>query len=104
MPTMRWPIASRLSTIATIAARETAAAINGRKAMSKSPWALASVALGALLLSSAASADTFAYIGNADSNDISVFHVEPASGEVKQLQTVPFPGVGKPGSSTPMAI
>ena len=49
-------------------------------------------------------ADTFAYIGNADSNDISVFHVEPSNGAVKAVETVPFPGVEKPGSSTPLAV
>jgi len=56
------------------------------------------------LASSGAAADTFAYVGNADGNDISVFHVEPASGEIKAVETAPFPGVEKPGSSTPLAI
>ncbi len=50
--------------------------------MSKSPSAIASIALTAALLSNAASADTFAYIANADSNDISVFRVQPSSGKV----------------------
>src|SRR5215813_5820283 len=74
----------------------------GGKTMSKS--ALASVVLLAMLVASRASADTFAYIGNADSNDISVFRVEPSSGEIKPVETVPLPGVEKPGSSTPLAV
>ncbi|CCE12152.1 conserved exported hypothetical protein [Bradyrhizobium sp. STM 3843] len=49
-------------------------------------------------------AETFAYIGNADSNDISVFRLDPATGEMAPVQTAAFPGVEKPGSSTPLAI
>ncbi|WP_187436210.1 lactonase family protein [Bradyrhizobium hipponense] len=48
-------------------------------------------------------AETFAYIGNADSNDISVFKMD-AGGEMVPLQTAAFTGVEKPGSSTPLAI
>jgi 6-phosphogluconolactonase len=72
--------------------------------MSKSPSAVASIALTAALLSSAASADTFAYVANADSNDISVFRVEPSSGKAEAVETVSFPGVEKAGSSTPLAV
>jgi hypothetical protein len=67
-------------------------------------FAIASVAMIAALSPRAASADTFAYVANADSNDLSVFHVEPASGVVKAVETVPFPGVEKAGSSTPLAL
>lgn len=48
-------------------------------------------------------ADTFAYVGNADSNDISVFKMAE-SGEMTLVQTAAFTGVEKPGSSTPLAI
>ncbi|MBC9882039.1 beta-propeller fold lactonase family protein [Bradyrhizobium sp. INPA01-394B] len=48
-------------------------------------------------------AETFAYVGNADSNDISVFKVAD-NGEMTLVQTAAFPGVDKPGSSTPLAI
>jgi len=48
-------------------------------------------------------AETFAYVGNADSNDISVFKIAE-SGEMTQVQTAAFAGVEKPGSSTPLAI
>jgi 6-phosphogluconolactonase len=72
--------------------------------MSKSLFAIASAAVIAALSPRDASADTFAYIANAASNDISVFHVEPSSGAVKAVETVPFPGIEKPGSSTPLAV
>jgi 6-phosphogluconolactonase len=48
-------------------------------------------------------AETFAYVGNADSNDISVFKLAE-SGEMTPVQTAAFTGVEKPGSSTPLAI
>ncbi|MDI2073222.1 beta-propeller fold lactonase family protein [Bradyrhizobium sp. Mp27] len=48
-------------------------------------------------------AETFAYVGNADSNDISVFKLAE-SGEMTPVQTAAFTGVDKPGSSTPLAI
>jgi 6-phosphogluconolactonase len=72
--------------------------------MSKSPSVVASIALTAALLSSTASAETFAYVANADSNDISVFRIAPSSGKVEAVETVAFPGVEKPGSSTPLAV
>ena len=79
-------------------------AIYGKKTMSKSPSAVASIALTAALLSSAASADTFAYVANADSHDISVFRVEPSSGKTDAVETVPFSGEERAGSSTPLAV
>lgn len=48
-------------------------------------------------------AETFAYVGNADSNNISVFKMTE-SGEMTPVQTAAFTGVDKPGSSTPLAI
>ncbi|MET3912910.1 6-phosphogluconolactonase [Bradyrhizobium sp. S3.3.6] len=48
-------------------------------------------------------AETFAYVGNADSNDISVFKIAE-NGEMTPVQTAAFTGVEKPGSSTPLAI
>jgi 6-phosphogluconolactonase len=72
--------------------------------MSTSKSAFAAIILAAALVAGGACADTFAYIGNADSNDISVFRIEPTGGEIKPMETVPLPGVEKPGSSTPLAI
>jgi 6-phosphogluconolactonase len=51
----------------------------------------------------ASMAETFAYIGNADSNDISVFKLA-GNGEMTPVQTAALTGVDKPGSSTPLAI
>jgi 6-phosphogluconolactonase len=48
-------------------------------------------------------AETFAYVGNADSNDISVFKLSD-NGEMTAVQTIAFTGVEKPGASTPLAI
>jgi len=48
-------------------------------------------------------ADTFAYVGNADSNDISVFKIAE-NGEMTLVQTAAFTGIEKPGASTPLAI
>lgn len=48
-------------------------------------------------------ADTFAYVGNADSNSISVFKIAE-NGEMTPVQTAAFTGVEKPGASTPLAI
>jgi 6-phosphogluconolactonase len=70
----------------------------------RSQTAMMSIALIATLLTGRASADTYAYIANAESNDISVFYVEASSGEIQPVQTVPFPGIEKAGSSTPLAI
>ncbi len=50
-----------------------------------------------------AMAATFAYVGNADSNDISVFDMA-ADGTMTPVQTIAFPGVETPGASTPLAI
>lgn len=67
---------------------------------------LVTALVSALALFSGARAgmtETFAYIGNADSNDISVFKIAE-SGEMIPVQTAAFTGVEKPGSSTPLAI
>jgi 6-phosphogluconolactonase len=48
-------------------------------------------------------ADTYAYVGNADSNDINVFRLE-ANGEMTAVQTAPLVGIENPGSSTPLAV
>ena len=75
-----------------------------RKPVLKPKFSLAVSMVMTSLLASGAHADTFAYVGNADSNDISVFRIEPASGKAEAVQTVALPGVDKPGSSTPLAL
>lgn len=72
--------------------------------MLKPKFSLALSMVMTSLLASGAHADTFAYVGNADSNDISVFRIEPESGKAETVQTVAFPSVDKPGSSTPLTL
>ena len=63
------------------------------------------VVLGAAtLMASAASAATFVYVGNTDSNEIIVLRLDPQSGELAPVERVTIPGVTKPGNSTPMAV
>jgi 6-phosphogluconolactonase len=61
-------------------------------------------ALTPTLAPRAANAETFAYVGNAASDDISVFKLDAATGEMIPVQTAAFVGVEKPGPSTPLAI
>jgi 6-phosphogluconolactonase len=49
-------------------------------------------------------AKTFAYVGNAGSNDISVFKLDSETGHMTPVQIAALVGVDKPGSSTPLAI
>ena len=78
-----------------------------RRIASRAPRAaIATTLFAALTLISgvhAGMAETFAYVGNADSNDISVFKMT-TGGEMTPVQTAAFKGVDKPGSSTPLAI
>jgi 6-phosphogluconolactonase len=50
-----------------------------------------------------AHAASFVYVGNADSQDISVFELKP-DGELTALQTVAVPGPAKPGGSLPLVV
>lgn len=56
---------------------------------------------GALM--SSADAATFVYVGNADSQDISVLELKP-NGDLSAVETVKVPGPAKPGGSLPLAI
>ncbi len=62
------------------------------------------LAAAATLAPRAGHAETYAYVGNADSNDISVFKFDASTGEMTPAQTASFVGVDKPGSSTPLAV
>jgi len=44
------------------------------------------------------------YVGNADSNDIHVLRLDPATGSLTPVQVAPVPGIAKPGSSMPLAL
>lgn len=77
-----------------------------RRIAISAPRAAIATTLAFLILISgvrAGIAETFAYVGNADSNDISVFTMAE-SGEMSAVQTAALTGVEKPGSSTPLAI
>ncbi len=51
-----------------------------------------------------ADAATFAYVGNADSNEVLVFSMDAKTGSMTPVEKVPFVGIEKPGASTPMAV
>jgi len=74
-----------------------------RRTALRLPLAAIAVLLTPFVGARAGMADTYAYVGNADSNDISVFRLE-TSGEMTPVQTAPFTGIEKPGSSTPLAV
>ncbi|WP_341912336.1 beta-propeller fold lactonase family protein [Ferrovibrio terrae] len=65
---------------------------------------LLAVAFACGLLASAAQADTYVYVGNADSNDIHVLKLNKATGDLAPVQVAPFPGIEKAGPSTPLAV
>jgi len=51
-----------------------------------------------------AAAGTLAYVGNAGSNEVQVFAMDAKTGDMTLVEKVPFVGVEKAGSSTPMAV
>jgi 6-phosphogluconolactonase len=61
------------------------------------------VLLGAGLMMSPARAATFVYVGNADSQDISILELK-SNGDLTPVETAAVPGPAKPGSSLPLAI
>jgi len=64
-----------------------------------------SVALlwGAGFFMSSAGAATFVYVGNADSQEVSVLELK-ANGDLTPVETRAVPGPAKPGSSLPLAV
>src|SRR2546427_7737252 len=69
-------------------------------------WALlaAVVVVVGTLMASPASAATFVYVGNAESNEIYVLELDRQSGALTVVEKVPIPGIEKPGISTPMSV
>jgi 6-phosphogluconolactonase len=61
------------------------------------------VLLGAELFMSAAGAATFVYVGNADSQDVSILELK-SNGDLTPVETTAVPGPAKPGSSLPLAV
>jgi 6-phosphogluconolactonase len=56
------------------------------------------------LMASPASAATFVYVGNTESNEIYVMRLDRQSGDLTLVEKVPMPGITKVGGSTPMAV
>ncbi len=52
---------------------------------------------------SSASAATFVYVGNADSQDVTVLELK-SSGDLTPVETAAVPGPAKPGGSLPLAV
>src|SRR5437667_2340308 len=50
-----------------------------------------------------ASAATFVYVGNADSQDVSILELK-SNGDLTPVETAKVPGPAKPGSSLPLAV
>ena len=63
----------------------------------------AAALLGAGLMMAPASAATFVYVGNADSQDISILELK-SNGDLTPVETAAVPGPAKPGSSLPLAV
>jgi 6-phosphogluconolactonase len=59
--------------------------------------------MGAGLFMSAASAATFVYVGNADSQDVTVLELK-SGGDLTLVETTAVPGPAKPGGSLPLAV
>jgi len=59
--------------------------------------------LGAGIFMSSARAATFVYVGNADSQDISILELK-SNGDLTPVETTAVPGPAKPGSSMPLAV
>jgi 6-phosphogluconolactonase len=63
-------------------------------------WVMALLGPGFL---SSASAATFVYVGNADSQDVTILELK-SGGDLTLVDTVAVPGPAKPGSSLPLAV
>jgi 6-phosphogluconolactonase len=61
------------------------------------------ILLEAGFLMSSASAATFVYVGNSDSQVVSVLELKP-NGDLTPVETTAVPGPAKPGGSLPLAV
>ena len=55
-------------------------------------------------MATAASAATYMYVGNAASNEIFVFSLDPKTGDLTEIDRFAVPGITKAGGSIPMAV
>jgi 6-phosphogluconolactonase len=68
-------------------------------------WSLlVATQMAASIAAGPALAETFAYVGNADSNEVFVFGMNAKNGAMTLVEKVPFVGIDKTGASTPMAV
>src|SRR5580704_17646426 len=67
------------------------------------PLLCATALLGAGFFMPSVNAATFVYVGNADSQDVSVLELK-SSGDLTPVETAGVPGPAKPGSSLPLAV
>ncbi|UGV27751.1 lactonase family protein [Rhodopseudomonas boonkerdii] len=74
--------------------------MHARRALHRIGMAVAMFAGAAM---SQAMAATFVYVGNADSQDITILELKP-NGDLSAVDTVKVPGPAKPGGSLPLAI
>src|SRR5438105_4734379 len=56
------------------------------------------------MMATAASAATYLYVGNAGSNEIFVYALDPKSGELTPIAKLTVPGITKAGGSIPMSV
>jgi 6-phosphogluconolactonase len=56
------------------------------------------------MMATAASAATYLYVGNAGSNEIFTYSLDPKSGELTPIDKLTVPGITKAGGSVPMAV
>ena len=61
------------------------------------------ILLGAGFFMASASAATFVYVGNADSQDVSIMELK-SGGDLTPVETTAVPGPDKPGGSLPLAV
>ncbi len=67
------------------------------------PFCCLTALLGAGFFMPSASAATFVYVGNADSQDVSILELK-SSGDLTGVETTAVPGPAKPGGSLPLAV
>src|SRR5262249_31753194 len=56
------------------------------------------------MMATAANAATYLYVGNAASNEIFIYSLDPKLGELTQIDKLVVPGITKAGGSMPMAV
>ena len=64
----------------------------------------AAAMVAGVMMASLARAAALVYVGNAESNDIYVLHLDRQTGDLTLVEQAPIPGITKPGISTPMAV